>query len=405
MLKKNITARFARLTTALVAAGLMSLTLSTEAAANADANTAGENAPIVLQTQGSFTVGGSSLQHEGTFSRDRFLEAEGQTAYGDHAYVFYQVPVHAKSTPIVFQHGGAQTKRTWESTLDGRDGFQNIFLRKGYAVYLLDQPRMGEAGLALKAAGDANPYAKNPLYADKTLHELCRIGVWPGRFETSQFPEGEAALEAFQRSWTPYSGELDDEVNADALGALFERIGPAVLFTHSMGGTIGWRVPTRTQNVKAIVAFEPGGSPFLFPEGEVPEASKAVYEPVSATAKAVPFDDFMTLTRMPMLLIYGDNISESISDILHVEVWRISKARAHAFVDAINRRGGDATLLVLPEMGITGNTHAPFADTNNLEVARIMEEWLHKKGLDGSNHPHTGPRPAKASQVTIPLQQ
>ena len=73
--------------------------------------------------------------------------------------------------------------------------------------------------------------------------------------------------------------------------------------------------------------------------------------------------------------------------------------------DAINRRGGDATLLVLPDMGIRGNTHAPFADTNNLEVARIMEEWLHKKGLDGSGMPHKGPGPAKTSQVTIPLQQ
>lgn len=382
MLKKNITARFARLTTALVAAGLMSLTLSTEAAANADANTAGENAPIVLQTQGSFTVGGSSLQHEGTFSRDRFLEAEGQTAYGDHAYVFYQVPVHAKSTPIVFQHGGAQTKRTWESTLDGRDGFQNIFLRRGYAVYLLDQPRMGEAGLALKAAGDANPYAKNPLYADKTLHELCRIGVWPGRFETSQFPEGEAALEAFQRSWTPYSGELDDEVNADALGALFERIGPAVLFTHSMGGTIGWRVPTRTQNVKAIVAFEPGGSPFLFPEGEVPEASKAVYEPVSATAKAVPFDDFMTLTRMPMLLIYGDNIAEKPSKLVGPDKWRSELDMAEKFVQAVNRHGGKAELIRLPDLGIRGNTHFIMSDLNNAEIAELVNNWLQKQGID-----------------------
>lgn len=86
-------------------------------------------------------------------------------------------------------------------------------------------------------------------------------------------------------------------------------------------------------------------------------------------------------------------------------MWRISKARARAFVDAINRRGGDATLLVLPDMGIRGNTHAPFADTNNLEVARLMEEWLHKKGLDGSTHPHTGPMPARTSRVTIPLQK
>lgn len=76
------------------------------------------------------------------------MEPQGQKAYGDHAYVFYQIPAQAKKYPIVFQHGGAQSKRTWETTPDGREGFQNIFLRKGYSVYLLDQPRIGEAGLA-----------------------------------------------------------------------------------------------------------------------------------------------------------------------------------------------------------------------------------------------------------------
>ena len=40
------------------------------------------------------------------------LETQGQRAYGDHAYVFYQIPVKAKKLPIVFQHGGAQSKRT-----------------------------------------------------------------------------------------------------------------------------------------------------------------------------------------------------------------------------------------------------------------------------------------------------
>lgn len=123
-------------------------------------------------------MGGGALQNAGEFSRSRFLAPDGQVAYGDHAYVFYQIPADRKGPAIVFQHGGAQTKRTWESTPDGREGFQNLFLRMGHPVYLLDQPRIGEAGLSLKAAGEGNPYA-NPLFADKALHEHCRIGVWP----------------------------------------------------------------------------------------------------------------------------------------------------------------------------------------------------------------------------------
>lgn len=341
-----------------------------------------EESPLVLRTQGSFTVGGGTLTHEGSFSREHFLEPQGQTAYGDHAYIFYQIPVDAKKYPIVFQHGGAQTKRTWESTLDGRDGFQNIFLRKGYSVYLVDQPRMGEAGLALKADSGKNPYAANPLYADKTLYELCRIGVYPNQFQISQFPKGKAALDAFQRSWTTYSGELDDELNAKALSALFEKIGHAILFTHSMGGTIGWRTPILTDKVKAIVAFEPGGTPFIFPEGEVPEALPTTYAPVIATAKAVPLKDFEKLAQVPMLLLYGDNIAEKSSKEIGPDKWRSELDMAKKFVAAVNRHGGKAELIHLPDIGIRGNTHFLMSDLNNKEIADLTQKWLKQKQLD-----------------------
>lgn len=88
--------------------------------------------PIMIQEQGSFAVGGKTVKHSSTFSQDNFLSPEGQSAYGDHLYTFYQIPAKAKKYPIIFQHGGAQSKRTWETTVDGREGFQNIFLRKGY---------------------------------------------------------------------------------------------------------------------------------------------------------------------------------------------------------------------------------------------------------------------------------
>ena len=366
---------------AALSAILLSITLCTAVYAGEHSSVVNES-PIVLRTQGSFTVGGATLTHKGTFSRDHFLEPQGQTAYGDHAYVFYQIPVDAKTYPIVFQHGGAQTKRTWESTLDGREGFQNLFLRKGYSVYLLDQPRMGEAGLALKADSGKNPYAANPLYADKTLYELCRIGVYPNQFKTSQFPKGDAALDAFQRSWATYSGELDDDLNAQALSALFEKIGPAILFTHSMGGTIGWRTPILTDKVKAIAAFEPGGTPFIFPEGEVPEALPTTYAPVIATAKPVPLKDFEKLIKVPMLLLYGDNIAEQSSKQIGPDKWRSELDMAKKFVAAVNRHGGNAELIHLPDIGIRGNTHFLMSDLNNEEIADLTQKWLKKQNLD-----------------------
>ena len=107
---------------------------------------------------------------------------------------------------------------------------------------------------------------------------------------------------------------------------------------------------------------------------------------------------------MSILLIYGDNIRKEPSTVFNEEVWRVSLANAKQFVDAVNRHGGDATLICLPDMGIYGNTHAAFADTNNLEIADIMEQWLKQKHLDGRKNPHKGSQ-KPALDVSIPLDE
>jgi pimeloyl-ACP methyl ester carboxylesterase len=333
-----------------------------------------DGAPLVIERQGSFAFGGTSILHPGTFSEKNFLSPNGQRAYGDHGYAFYQVPVHAKAYPIVFQHGGAQTKRTWESTPDGREGFQNIFLRKGYATYLVDQPRMGEAGLATKADDGKNPWAGNPLYGDKTLFILSRIGDAKGVFKDSQFPNDAKSVDAFQRSWTPYSGQLDNDLNAEALGILLKDTGPAILMTHSMGGTVGWRTPKYTDNVKAIVAMEPGGTEFLFPKGEAPHVVTAKFKPLSAAFKEVPPAEFEKLARIPMLLVYGDYIEPNS----HVgsNKWNSEFHMAKEFVAAVNRHGGHAALIHLPEIGIKGNSHFLMAEKNNREIADLIDRWI-----------------------------
>lgn len=374
-----------KMATAVLAASILTGTAWAADTASVPAQTAAQK-PIVLETQGSFAIGGTAVKHDGTYLDQHFLEPQGQKAYGDHAYVFYQIPAQAKKYPIVFQHGGAQSKRTWETTPDGREGFQNIFLRKGYSVYLLDQPRIGEAGLATVPDNGANPYASNPMYADKALYQLCRVGTFDGDrpvpFKNTAFPKDAASYDQFQRTWTPYEGQLDDDVSADALAKLFDKIGPAVLVTHSMGGTVGWRTPFCTDNVKAIVAFEPGGSPFLFPEGEVPQAEIPVYAPVAAQAKAVPLKDFMKLTKIPIILYYGDNIADKPSKQVGPDKWRSEFDMAKKFVAAVNRHGGHAEIVHLPDIGIKGNTHFLMSDLNNQQIADLMANWLHKQGLD-----------------------
>jgi pimeloyl-ACP methyl ester carboxylesterase len=56
-----------------------------------------------------------------------------------------------RKLPLVFLHGTGQFSKTWETTPDGREGFQTIFLRRRFPVYLIDQRRRGNAGCQVPA--------------------------------------------------------------------------------------------------------------------------------------------------------------------------------------------------------------------------------------------------------------
>ena len=138
----------------LLAGLLLAVGLATAAVAMAN-ETFSE--PLVIKEQGSFAAGGTVIPAKEPYNPLN-PQAAGQTLHGDHAYVFYQVPVHARKYPLVFLHGAGQSARTWETTPDGREGFQNIFLRRGFGVYLIDQPRRGDAGRStVSATVEAKP--------------------------------------------------------------------------------------------------------------------------------------------------------------------------------------------------------------------------------------------------------
>lgn len=341
--------------------------------------------PLVIEEQGSFTVGGTYKEKTGKFTQENFVAEDGQRAYSDFAYVEYQKPVKSKKLPLIFQHGGAQSKRTWESGPDGREGFNTMFVRAGYEVYLVDQPRSGEANLSTEAVTPDTPWAANPMYGDKTLYVLSRVGHYDeagNPVPNAQFPAGEKNYQAFEQSWTIGSGPLDNDLNADVLAKLLnQQKDGAILVTHSMGGTIGWRTAIRSDKVKAIIAYEPGGTPFVFPETEMPKTTEARFKALSASAMGVPMEDFLKLTRIPIVLYYGDYIkigSENVGE----DKWGTEFAMAKQFVEAINRHGGDATLVHLPDIGIKGNSHFLMQEKNNKEILKLALDWLHEKGVD-----------------------
>lgn len=177
----------------------------------------------------------------------------------------------------------------------------------------------------------------------------------------------------------PNVGPIDLEVNASAVSALVDRTGPAILVTHSHSGGMGWRTAIKNQKVRAIVSFEPGSN-FPFPEGEVPESLK--YTGGQIQGVSVPLQEFKGLTRIPILIYYGDFIPGEPSTNPGQDQWRANLAFARKWRDTVNRHGGDVTLVHLPEIGLRGNTHFPMSDLNNVEIANLLSEFLRKKGLD-----------------------
>lgn len=346
-----------------------SLSLTVEAQQKADV--------LHIVEQGSFMIGGSHKVEPGTFSVDNALDPQGQSFHGDHAYTFYQIPENARALPLVFLHGAGQSKKTWETTADGRDGFQNIFLRRNYPVYLLDQPRRGEAGRST-----AETIVK-PVADEQFWFTQFRLGNFPDYFPGVQFPKDKQSLEQFFRQMTPNTGAFDTRIVSEAVSALFDKIGKAILITHSQGGGPGWMTAIQNPKVSAIVAYEPY-SGFVFPKGELPLpiSSTGLFGPLSAVE--IPLSDFKKLTQIPIVIYYGDNIAKEASSVWNKDHWRSGLEMARLWATTINKHGGDAKVIHLSDVGIQGNTHFPFSDLNNIQVADELSRWLAEKGLDKS---------------------
>lgn len=155
--------------------------------------------------------------------------------------------------------------------------------------------------------------------------------------------------------------------------------------------------------VRAVVAYEPGACAFPNEEPPVDVPAKTQAVAVRMYPRMVPMARWQALTKIPILIVFGDHISDEPSDIFNVDVWRIARERARQFVAQINAHGGDATLIELPKLGIHGNTHAAFADKNNVEILDLMTKWFAEKKLDGYESPHTGPAPLELP-MSIPLE-
>ena len=313
--------------------------------------------PIVLEDQGSFAFGGRVLTEAGTDS----------TLSCDHGYTEYQIPRKARDVPIIMWH--STSTKTWTSTPGGPQGFQNIFLRRGFTVHIIDLPRQGRA-----AWGCAEILYTPDVGRDQRTFTSWRVGTWPlpggpVLHPGSQAPNDTAFFNQVVRARYPeFSGEEAELLEANSVVALLEKIGPATLFTHSGSGIRGWVTAMLSPQVKGIIAFEP--SIHVFPPGELPPPVEG-----GPTQREVPLAEFEKLTRIPIQIIVGDFLEASPSGPARL-------VNGRAFVEAVNRHGGNAEFIHLPEVGIHGNSHIMMLERNNVRIANLVSAYLHRKGLD-----------------------
>lgn len=330
--------------------------------------------PVTIQDQGSFMAGGKIITTQGNLNvTENFKDLSGNTLHGDHAYVFYQLPVKAKKYSLVFLHGWGQSGKSWETTPDGRDGFQNIFLERGYKTFIVDQPRRGRAG---QSTVEENFSAKPD---DQLWYYNFRIGVYPNVYDGVQFPRDEKSLQQFFHQMTP-SFPTDQKIISEAMVAVMEKAGEGILITHSAGGGPGWETAIKSDKVKAVIALEPGTFPF--PSGEVPEVEETT-SPFPAKGQSISREDFMKLTKIPIVVYFGDNIpsDDKMVDNWGFDNWRVRLNLAKKWEKVMKKYGGDVEIVYLPDVGVKGSTHFMMSDLNNIELANVMEKWLQSKGL------------------------
>ncbi len=316
--------------------------------------------PLAIASQGSFFIGGRDVRSE-TLSTLPAYAAAG-TITVDQMYVRYQVPGPVPGSiqggahpPVTLIHGCCLTGKTWETTPDGRMGWDEYFVRRGHPTYVIDQVWRGRSA--------ADPSAINAVRTGKATpdqlplvfsagHEaawaIFRFGrEYPQVYPGQRFPLGAQA--EFWKQMVPDSLAALPTPNptVPALSALAQRLGGTVLLSHSQSGIYPFQTAALDRRgVLGIIAVEPGACP-------------------------APTDDLGPYKGLPILVVFGDHVDESPR-------WAPRLVNCRAFVAAADAAGGKAELLVLPEIGIKGNTHMLMQDDNNLEIADLLIAWIGK---------------------------
>ena len=319
--------------------------------------------PLVLKAQGSFFVGGEKVeQTQGEL---------GDLGPGGHItvnqmYVRYMVPQGGDgNVPVVMVHGATLTGKSWETTPDGRMGWDEYFVRKGHPVYVPDQVGRGRSGFnqaifnnARAGSAPANTLPRWIRFSDEVVWPNFRFGSKPGApFADSQFPV--TAVDELSKQGVPdvsFGGVPAPNPTFKALSDLASQVNGVVLMGHSQSGSFPLAAALLNPAVaKGLVLVEPGGCP--------PDYTN---------------EQIKTLATIPILIVYGDH-RDTPTGLPTFPTWQARFEGCQAFIGRIKSAGGQAEMLAPPERGIRGNSHMIMQDKNHLQIADLILTWIDER--------------------------
>lgn len=336
-----------------VTATLSALLLATPAAAQ----------EIAVREIGSFHIGGRIATLEGLPTQEITFTAgappfrynpNGQFQVEQMYVQYVRLASPRARYPLLMWHGGGLTGVTWETTPDGRPGWQMAFLRAGHDVYVSDAVERGRSGWARFPEIFPTPPIFRSLAEGWNLFRVGPADGWdadPAKrraYPATQFPV--AAWDQFGKQSVPRWVTTDPAIQA-AYNELVQRVCPCVIMVHSQGGNFGFNAALAAPDkVRAVIAIEPSGAP----------------DPARA--------DAATLKDIPHLVVWGDFIEGH-------PLWPRLVANVARWQQAITDAGGRADTLDLPKEGIAGNSHMLMMDRNSDAIAARIQDWIEARGL------------------------